>query len=435
MRRSSWMSLLLLLVAASFARADDDAGKRAAVRASMEALSSPEEAVRAKAAAQLAEPGSFGAEEVARHGEGIGDRAWSALAVAFLHAKCSSSAVSFVAASYTAPAAHRRRLLELAHALDPEAGVERSAEEVAKVVHDVLVAASRTDCLTDFDLSIAVLGHPAVAPLLARLKDGDRKYPGGTVECMALAFIAEKEDVPAIRELLCAGKVNLAEVLDRMQRRGIPEATGALLDAVSAGNLDAQVTRALQNAPDRERVLKVVNAWIASQDRVDEGARANLATLFEKLEAREAVPTMEAWLATSKKPDVFTSIADALVHFGDPKGVGLLVRIAGERQTRFPCRPSTPEEVAAAAAPDRLCPEGFPQWDRSRAAETLSRIAGAGVFDVPEDWIRVLREKGPDRESDDHFLDRAAAAFRAWWAASKDRLRFDTAARRWTVGE
>ena len=71
----------------------------------------------------------------------------------------------------------------------------------------------------------------------------------------------------------------------------------------------------------------------------------------------------------------------------------------------------------------------------NRAAQTLSAIAGKQVFDVPEDWSRRLAGQGRDGESDDDYLDRAAAAFRTWWEASKERLRFDADAGRWVVGQ
>ena len=48
---------------------------------------------------------------------------------------------------------------------------------------------------------------------------------------------------------------------------------------------------------------------------------------------------------------------------------------------------------------------------------------------------RYLAEQGPNHESENDYLDRAATAFRTWWAESQDRIRFDVAAGRWTVGE
>ena len=425
------IALALLFVALTSARADEWSERRAWARAALAELSSPDEAVRTKAAAQLAELHGFCGEMVARQGDRLDDSAWAALAEAFVSAKCRSSAAWFVAAAYAAPERHRTRLLDLARKLDPEAGVARRPEEVAKIVDQLLSESSRARCSSGYELSIAILGHDAVTPLLAHLRGGKPESPGDSVACGALSILAEAEDVPAIRDLLVAGKISLGSTLESLQRRGIAAATDALLDAVAAGRIESPVLRALRTAPDRHRVLTVVNAWIAGQDDVTEHRRTLLAELFGKLEAREAVPTMASWIETSTQAGTFTSIANALVRLGDPRGVGLLVRIVSERRTRFPCRPSTPDEEAAARSPGRLCPDGFFTFQRSRAAEVLGGIAGAAVFEFPEGRRRGLR----DGESDDDFLDRAAVAFRAWWETAHNKLRFNAETGRWSVAD
>lgn len=47
-----------------------------------------------------------------------------------------------------------------------------------------------------------------------------------SIACSALSMVAEKEDVPALRELLLAGTTGVAEALGVLQRRGIDEAAG-----------------------------------------------------------------------------------------------------------------------------------------------------------------------------------------------------------------
>jgi hypothetical protein len=443
MRLASWPAAILVVAAWTLAapavpglvppaaRADEAEDRRAEARAAMADLASADDEVRTAAAARLVELGGIGATELALRGIDLDEPAWTTCAEAFARSKRSSLALTFVSAERKVPVHHARRLRELAHALDPAAGVERTAEETAAEVRRLLDEADRVRCATGYVERICLLGHAAVAPILEGMRDGDPKHPGGSIACAAVNHLAEREDLPAIRELVLAGKGNLVQVLARMQKEGVPEATDALLDAVTAGRLDSGVTRALAAAPDKARVLEVVNDWVCRQSAVADGDRTRLAYLFRNLDARESVPTLETWIATSSDPDAFVAIAHALVHFGNPRGVGLLVRIAGERVTRFPCRPSTPQELAAASAPGRLCPEGFPQGDRSRAAQKLTEIAGNDVFDVPKDWERRLAAQGPDRESDDDHLDRAAAAFRRWWEASKDRLRYDRSEGRW----
>ena len=409
------------------ARSDGAADARAEA---IKELMSSDDAVRARAAKFLAEQGHVAAEELARHAE-LDDRALKACAEAYARG-WRVYAYTFVVAARTAPPAHAKRLMELAHAINPLAGVQRTHDETAAEVRRLVDEAARSRCATGYAEEIALLGHDAVEPLLAGIRDAE--HEGGSTECWAVGLLAEKEDLPAIRELVLAGKVNLAGALERMQHHGVREATDALLDAAAAGRLGSRVLHALAQAPDKAHVFASVSAILDKQPALAEGHRGELADFFRWLDARESAPRLESWLATSREPEDLAAIADALVKFGSVKGVGVLVRIASEQRTCFPCRPSTPEEVAAASAPGRLCPKGFEPYQRERAAEKLSEIAGKAVFDMPEEEARRREEKGPHRETENAFLDRAAAAFRAWWAVSKDHLRFDTAAGRWTVG-
>jgi hypothetical protein len=420
--------------APSRAHADDPADPPDAARTAVEALAAANDTDRAFAAERVAKLGPAGAAEVARSVATLDDRALKACAEALVKAGWRSTAVTFVRASRSAPPAQAKRLLELAHAVNPIAGVSHTREETAAEVRHLLDVAHRARCSTGCAEEITLLGHDAVEPLLAAIGDGDPKSAGDSTACNAVELLAEKGDLPAIRERILQGKVNLVDAVVRMRKEGVPEASEVLFDVASAGRVDSDVMRALVDVPDRARVLAVVNRVVESRPDAAARHRATLAWVYERLEARESIPTLVSWVATSEDCDDFVAIANALVHFGERKGVGLLVKIASERPTWFPCRPSTPEEQAAASAPGRLCPKGFDSYDREHAAKKLAAIAGKDVFDMPEDVTRFLSAQGRDHESDHDFLDRAAAAYRTWWAASRDRIRFDAAAGRWVVG-
>jgi len=410
------------------ARADGTADGRAAA---IKELMSPDDAVRANAAAFLVQQGRAGAEELARHAE-LDDRALKACAEAYARG-WRVYAYSIVVAARTAAPAHAKRLMELAHAVNPLAGVQRTHDETAAEVRRLVDEAARSRCGTGYAEEIALLGHDAVEPLLAGIRGAE--HEDGSIECWAVELLAEKADLPAIRELIIAGKVNLVDAVERMRKDGVPEATQVLLDAAAAGRFGFRIARALAETPDHARVIEVVNTLLKARPDVADQHHASLAWMLKRLDARESVSTLESWIATSSDSNDFVEIGDALVHFGSRKGVGVLVRIASERRTRFPCRPSTPKELAAASAPGRLRAEGFSSDEREAAAKTLAAIAGKAVFDMPDDLIRHLAAQGRDHESEDDYLDRAAAAFRAWWEASKDRLRFDAATGRWIVGD
>lgn len=442
MRSSVWGSVAILVAfvfgALSALPAPARAGDRHAdaVRAALAQLSSPDDAVLKKAAEELAKWPFLSVSELARHGDALDERAWSAVSDAFVRAeeKGNWSAAYFVSAARTAPGAVRERLCALAHRLDPDACVKHTPEKIEAVLQKVLVEWSGARCSSGFELKIAVLGHQAVQPLLDRMKKGGPKQPGNSIAGYALSMLAETEDVPAILELLLAGKSDLADTLRSMQAHGIAAATDALLDALAAGRVDSRLMHALREAPDSGRVIEVATQWIAGQDKVDDSERAVLADLFERLDARTTESTLEAWSRTSKSQWALRTIAHALVRFGNRRGVELLVYIASERMTSFRCRPSTPAEIAAATSPGRLCPDGFETYSRSRAAETLSVIAGPKVFHMPKNWSRDLSRQGPERESSDDYLDRAAAAFRTWWASVGDTLRRDPLTGRWESG-
>ncbi len=433
MRFSSrpWLLLALLLATAIPARADGDTDTGTEIRECLARLRSPDEPVRRTAAKRIVDIGWKAVEGVARSGESLDAAAWKAFADA-----CEGHdlyAVPLVAAAHAAPEVYRRRLLELAHHLDPEAGIPRTPEQVADIVRSVLVDGAEERCQTGHDTAIAILGHDAVAPVLTHLRDPKRGHLSSWAAFGALSMIAEKEDVPALRALLLSGKTGVAEALGSLQRRGVPEASDALLDAVAAGTLDGPVTEALAGAPDRDRVSKVIRSWIASRPDPSIDQRCEAARLLGTLNAREDVPILEAWLKDARKPWEYAAYGTALARLGSRKGVEVLVHIVAE--ARGPC--CGPKDAPASA--DRMCPDGFGDWERWPAARFLGDIAGPGVFAVPskEEWRasrKREREAGREPESDGDLLDRAATAFHAWWSTSKDRLAFDAATGRWSVG-
>lgn len=313
---------------------------------------------------------------------------------------------------------------------DPAPPKPRTPEEVAAEVHRLLDNGYRSRCSTGYAEDIAKLGHDAVAPLLEGLRKLKEDHPGDSLSCGALTLLAVKEDVPAIRELLLAGRTNVARALERLQEKGVTEATDALLDAVAAGRIDSDVLEALEKAADRARVVKAVRTWVDGKEEVGEGDRIDVARFFAACEVRDAAPTLRSWAATSKKPRTICAVAYALVALGEKDGVALLVTIASERVTRFPCRASTPEEEAAAAAPGRRCPEGFDDSDRERALNILEKISGGGIHHFDDSWRRDL----PRDENVNDVLDRVAALYRTWWDGAKDRLRYDPEKKAWVVG-
>lgn len=444
MRLRGPLLVALVLLAASPGWGDDDADRNAEVRASIALLASPDEAVRAEAAERIVGLGHGAVEEAARGSAGLDDAAWKTFADACVSGKGWASPLPFVAASGTAPEAHRKRLLALAARIDPKAGGERTRDEVAAIVREYLVDRVGERCSTGHDLAISRLGHAAVPEVFALLRGDERKHVASSTAYAALVPIVEREDVPVLRELLHDGRSGAAASLARLQQRGFPEAADALVEAVDAGRFDERIAKALVSSPDGARTVKAVRACLARRAAPSEEDRSQAAELFGKFgpaAAGETVPDLETWLAASQKPWAISSIATALVRLGSAKGVETLVRLVGEddRGKKCGCKCCV-GKPAPVVPPGSLCAEGFGIWERWPATKLLAEVAGRDVFVVAtEDEIDAARDAaraaGREPESTEQLVARGAAAFHTWWAASKERLAFDPASGRWSVGK
>ena len=441
MRVRLWAVLVVLVAAASaaFAGGDDDARKKE-LRDCVARLSDADANVRADAAAGIVKLGPWAVDDVARNGATLDEKAWTSFADAFSAGKHRWFAIWLNAAATSAPEAHKRRLLDLARRLDPEIAKRRSPEEVEKIVREYLIERRNERCTTGHDTAIAKLGRDAVPFVLALVRDAERQHVSVSTACHALSIVAEKEDVPALRDLLLAGQTQVAVPLASLQRRGVAEATDALLAAVAAGRFDDEVADALAEAPDKPRTAKAVRAWLESAGEITSGMRSEAAGLFAELDARDAAPLVESWIAKAAKDWEFTSLATSLTRLGSREGLALSLRIATERRTRFPCmNPPTDADIADDVAHGLLPCNGFHPNDRWRAARRLGEIA-AGAVKVPsdEEWWAAYHaarnaHQEPANEADQ--LDAIAVDLHKWWDASKDKLTFDAASGRWSAGK
>jgi hypothetical protein len=441
MRVRLWAVVVVLVAAASaaFAGGDDDA-RKTELRACVARLSDADANVRAEAAAGILKLGPWAVDDLARNGASLDEKAWTSFADACVSGKHAWFAIWLNAAATSAPEAHKRRLLDLVQRLDPSVGKRRSPEEVEKVVREYLIERRSERCTTGHDTEVAKLGRDAVPFVLALVRDAERQHVAVSTACSALSIVAEKEDVPALRELLLAGETEVAHPLASLQRRGVPEATEALLAAVAAGRFDDDVAEALADAQDKPRTAKAVRAWIESAGELTGDVRSEAAGLFAALGARDAAPLVEPWVAKATKDWEFMTLADSLTRLGSRQGLELSLRIATERRTRFPCmNPPTESDIADDVAHGLLPCNGFHPSDRWRAARRLGEIA-AGAVKVPtdEEWwaaYHAARNAHQETPNEADQLDAIAVDLRKWWDASKDKLTFDAASGRWSVGK
>jgi hypothetical protein len=442
MRVRTWLVLVLVAAVASAAFARGDEERDAEVRACIAALASKDEAERAKAAARLVELGPSAVDRVARGGASLGADAWTSFADACAAGKNAWYGTWLRAAARSAPEAHAQRLLALARRIDPEGSKVRTKEEIEAVVREYLIERRNERCTTGHDTAVAALGHDAVPLVISMIRDADRLGTDVWAACGALSIVADADDVPALRELLLAGRTRVAQPLAGLQARGVAAATDSLYDAVAAGQFDDEIADALEGAPDRARTVKAVRAWIAAAppSLVTADRRTDAAKLFGRLDARDAAPLVESWIAKGTQDWEFMALADSLTHLGSREGLALSLRIATERRTRFPCmNPPTEKDIADDVAHGLLPCNGFHPTDRWRAARRLGEIA-AGAVKVPTDdewWTAHRAAEAAHRPEPDEAdqLDAIAVDLRKWWDASKDKLTFDAASGKWSVGK
>ena len=447
---TSWLATAtVVFLAATTSRAAPDAGVFEDAPALVEALQSQDASVRAAAAHRIAEQGYDTIEKAARLSAALDDVSWQAFADACIRKKWSPDACALVAAAHAAPDAHRRRLIDLARRLDPEAGTTRTADEMSAIVRKMLVE-ERGMCSDYFYAApVAIHGHAGVPAVLELLRENDEETVDYARTLDVLEVIAQPEDVPALRELLLAGKSCVAGALARLQFLGVTEAGDALTHAVLAGRFDERISIALpggtldavavgvlydRHAADlseasyRRRAAEAVRKWAASPDRkVGDTERLWVARSLGDLDSRDDVPTMEAWIASTRSFATRLELGRVLTRLGSRRGIELLVGIAEEK-------PATDPEKAGSAVAKAPRADVIESWQRQMAIQYLNDVAMAASPTTKFD-SRPHRDRGPwgrDRNRND-AIDAVAAEVRAWWDASRDRLTFDAPTGRWRL--
>ena len=223
---------------------------------------------------------------------------------------------------------------------------------------------------------------------------------------------------------------------------GVPGAAGVLNEAVGAGHFDGELAaalygnsfqatrvrrsrgpneRALRGAAERKAAVDAIRAWSRSPGRtLGDRERTWVATVFAALDSRDDVPTLERWVDTSRDADTILSLSKALTRLGSRKGLEVLVRVVEAKDGDVPPPPADSPEAKRA------------RWAREDAAQYLGEV-DAEVRAPLDDRGPGGREPGPWADSHGERLDRVAREIVAWWAASRDALRFDGVSGRWRL--
>lgn len=219
----------------------------------------------------------------------------------------------------------------------------------------------------------------------------------------ALKQLAKPEDLPLLREAFLRGSEDPADAVGALLRRGTREALDVLHAAVENGVFGFEVAQALAGTHDVPATTRVVVAWLEARPGAPEHNVAAAADLFDEIAAFDGAEALVPWTGSSE-PQTVHRVGRALVRLGDARGVPMLIAtVEGGRRGAFNV------------------------WQRADAARTLNEVTGK--------WHNVANESGSrdtSPEIERRFAD-AAADYRTWWEASKDRLVFDRATRRWSV--
>jgi hypothetical protein len=271
-----------------------------------------------------------------------------------------------------------------------------------------------------------VFGHAGVPATLKLVQEGtpgteDLKRP-----CSVLSSIAQPEDIPALRRLLSEGKSCVAAALGRLDALGYSEALDVLLEAVRSGRFDHEIAMPLHRASNRKEAARAVREWVERRGQsLTDKDRSEVAGLFADLDSRADVPTLEAWSASTRDPDMLVGLANGLRRLGSAKGIELLVRVMEEKKVEPSPQPG-PQDAG------RLSAEGFDEGTRLFALRALDAVALQSSNS--EDGSPGARPNGgPWSGATFSDLDRIAAEVRAWWEASRERMQFDERAGEWRL--
>ena len=319
-----------------------------------------------------------------------------------------------------------RRLLDLARRLNPKAGRTPTPQEIEAIVRRELV--ERRGRIDDgfFEGAVAIFGHAGVPATLRFLREGDPDTVDHERASAVLKVIAQPEDLPALRTLLLEGKSSVAAALGRLDALGFTEASDVLIEAVRSGRFDRRIAAALGRTSNRRQAARAVREWTAGRGRsLTDEDRAEVAKVFAALESRTDVSTLEAWSSSCRDSTTLLELGNALTQLGSAKGIEILVRIVEEGRIEPP--PQRGREDTG-----RLGAGGFAGWQRRDALRSLDAVA-AQLYNSKDGFRCTRSGRGPWEGDRYRELDRVAAAVRAWWEASRDRIQFDEKAGEWRL--
>jgi hypothetical protein len=302
------------------------------------------------------------------------------------------------------------------------ADVDAKAREILEKYRNVRTMRSpdpNVDRLVD-------LGRPVLGTLIRVLSDSAAHdaWAIRQVAQGAIGRIARDEDVPMLARLMRSGHKELEAAFAGIQG---PSATSAVAALVKEGAFYTRLDALLEGRVSEPAVIDACTAWL--RHPVYEGDRdfaiAKMADVLSGGDRSDVVdglppgfddpgavmfdaaPALFSCLALELRAEARRRVGAALVRLGDKRGFPVLI------------------EALVASDPEPRGPDDYSRW---AAGKQLEKVSGIGAF------------RGESRHGGDaggatwtgNFAE-AAPKFRKWWDASKDKLVFDRATRKWSV--
>jgi HEAT repeat protein len=392
-------AVLALAVCTPCVAEELDAAERAWARVCVENLASPSERVRGSAEAALALLGVDAIPTILESLDSLKtDDDWAALerALAGMGTKPAADALAQRTSSWPKPAMERlTRVLERLRGAKPAA----PDAATAAVVRGLLATFEGKSSYGSDDeprvRQIAAFGRKVVPVLLEELR-GERRGFRLEATADAMALLATDDDLPALASLLADGHLTAAKCLRRL---GGEQVVSALLVPVEKGRLSYELLEALGNHRSDPRVIAAVLWWVKRFGIDGSFPLGSAAEMLAEENVTEAIPLLVPLVDRGFQPTVHVRVAKALVDLGDKRGVPPLIDALERRG------------------------DAFDSWARHHAGEALNRVVGERIYSG--EHKAGMGYSGNWKE--------AAGRFRAWWKASKDRLRFDASLDAWVV--
>lgn len=342
------------------------------------------------------------------------DDHWKALEAACL-AMGTQEVVAWLEATKDWPKACADRLQALLSKLQsvkptaPTVGppLPKSPPDVAAEVTRILESFRKDDTFFSSDPRIdelEKLGRPAMGALFEAARGKSLGSLARMAVLQALERLVTVDDLRVIAGMLANGDLDVGAALKRLPAE---QAIPVLLEPVARGRLSFEVLEGLKPFERDPRVVKALITWLdgrVTEERSSLGG--NLAEALARVGATDAIPVLVRAMDNPNHAFNRRRIASAVIDLGDRRGIAALLDFF-----RAPPRDRFPDS-----------------YERHAAGEDLNRVVGRTVY---KGSYRP-RDNSPWSTAEGNF-EEATKEFDAWWAASKDKLRYDAERRAWLV--